>query len=84
MSEWSKSAELMIAGRTVQGFGGDGIIALSEVLIADLVRLRERGKYFGLSSIAWVIGTIVGPIIRGSFAVGACGDGSSGSIFLSA
>jgi MFS family permease len=32
----------------VQGIGGGGIIALSEILVSDLISLAERGTYKGL------------------------------------
>ena len=38
---------VLLAGRTIQGVGGGGIISLSEVLITDLVPLRNRGTWFG-------------------------------------
>ena len=34
----------LLAGRSVQGIGGGGIVTLSEVIITDLVPLRYRGK----------------------------------------
>ncbi|KAJ7638434.1 hypothetical protein FB45DRAFT_863506 [Roridomyces roridus] len=35
------------------GIGGGGILALTEVLVADLVPLAERGMYQGMIGIAW-------------------------------
>ncbi|RPD75859.1 hypothetical protein L226DRAFT_445089, partial [Lentinus tigrinus ALCF2SS1-7] len=37
----------LIAGRTVQGLGGGGIQALSAIILADLVTLRERAVHGG-------------------------------------
>ena len=34
----------------MQGVGGGGLFALSEIVVADIVTLRERGKYSGLIS----------------------------------
>lgn len=59
---------LLLAGRSIQGIGGGGVISLTEVLITDLVPLRERGKYFGYQSGIWALGSVAGPIIGGSFA----------------
>jgi len=44
---------MLIAGRTVQGLGSGGIIALSEIIIADLIPLKERGLFMGLTSLVW-------------------------------
>ena len=35
----------MIVGRTVQGCGGGGVLALTEIVVADLVPLNERGEF---------------------------------------
>ncbi|KAJ5157742.1 uncharacterized protein N7482_008842 [Penicillium canariense] len=58
----------MLVGRTIQGVGGGGIIALSEVIITDLVPLRYRGQYFGILSAMWSVGSVAGPILGGGFA----------------
>ncbi|KAH8894208.1 macrolide phosphotransferase k [Thozetella sp. PMI_491] len=56
---------MLIAGRTVQGLGGGGINLLIEMIIADLVPLRERGTYMAVVLIAVVVGASVGPLIGG-------------------
>lgn len=42
-------------------------MALTEVLIADLIPLRERGKWFSIRSGTWALGTVTGPLIGGAF-----------------
>lgn len=58
----------MLIGRSLQGVGAGGIIALSEIVVTDLVELRLRGKWFGYLTIMWVVGSISGPVIGGAFA----------------
>lgn len=58
----------MLIGRSIQGSGGGGIISLTEIIITDLVPLRERGTWFGYQSAVWAIGSVTGPIIGGAFA----------------
>jgi MFS family permease len=58
----------MLVGRTVQGVGGGGIIALSEIIVTDLIPLRYRGQYFGILSAMWSLGSVTGPILGGGFA----------------
>ena len=58
----------MLVGRSLQGIGGGGIITLTAVVIADIVPLSHRPKYFGMLSAIWSLGTVVGPVIGGCFA----------------
>lgn len=58
----------MLVGRTIQGVGGGGIIALSEIIVTDLIPLRYRGQYFGILSAMWSLGSVTGPILGGGFA----------------
>ncbi|KAL8749869.1 MAG: hypothetical protein Q9199_007429 [Rusavskia elegans] len=62
---------VLLAGRSLQGIGGGGLIALTEIVVADLVPLRLRGQWFGLISAMWALGSVTGPIIGGAFAQGA-------------
>ncbi len=41
---------------------------MTEILITDLVPLRERGKWFGYQSLTWALGSVTGPLIGGAFA----------------
>ena len=68
VSAISKNFTYMLVGRTIQGVGGGGIIALTEIIITDIVPLRFRGQYFGIMSAMWSIGSVTGPILGGGFA----------------
>jgi MFS family permease len=59
---------VLLVGRSVQGVGGGGLVALTYVIITDIVTLRERGKWFSLISLHWAIGSVTGPVIGGAFA----------------
>ncbi|KAL2829452.1 major facilitator superfamily domain-containing protein [Aspergillus cavernicola] len=63
----AKNFTYMLAGRSIQGIGGGGLMALSEVIVTDLVPLRQRGQYFGILSAMWSIGSVSGPILGGGF-----------------
>jgi len=54
---------VILVGRSIQGIGGGGIIALTEIVITDMVPLRERGAYLSLFSAMWAIGTVAGPLL---------------------
>lgn len=44
----AQNMNMLIAGRAIQGVGGGGILSLTEIVIADLVSLKERGAYMGM------------------------------------
>ncbi|KAL8730754.1 MAG: hypothetical protein Q9166_003824 [cf. Caloplaca sp. 2 TL-2023] len=67
----AKDFTVLLVGRSLQGIGGGGLIALTEIVVADLVPLRLRGQWFGLISAMWALGSVSGPIIGGAFAQGA-------------
>ena len=58
----------LLAGRSVQGIGGGGIIVLVLVIMTDIVPLRHRPKYNVFITLAWGLGYILGPLIGGLFA----------------
>ncbi|KUI63648.1 hypothetical protein VM1G_10498 [Cytospora mali] len=58
----------MIAGRTVQGLGSGGIMLMVELIVCDMVPLRERGKYLGIVLSTAALGSIVGPVVGGALA----------------
>ncbi|KAL1879606.1 hypothetical protein Plec18167_004067 [Paecilomyces lecythidis] len=64
----AKNFTYMLVGRSLQGIGGGGIIALSEIIVTDIIPLRLRGNYFGILSAMWSIGSVTGPILGGGFA----------------
>ncbi len=56
----AKNFTYMLVGRTIQGIGGGGIMTLTEIIVTDLVPLRLRGKWFGLISATWALGSVSG------------------------
>lgn len=62
---WATNGAVLIAGRAVQGIGGGGINLLVEVIVCDLVPLRERSKFMGIILGVLTVGTAVGLILGG-------------------
>ncbi|KAI0310338.1 MFS general substrate transporter [Amylostereum chailletii] len=58
----------LILGRTVQGLGGGAITALIQIILADLVPLRERGVFNGIMALSWAVGGGIGPVLGGVLA----------------
>ncbi|CAG8426064.1 unnamed protein product [Penicillium salamii] len=64
----SQNFDVLLVARSIQGFGGGGLLTLSEILIADLTPLSERGKWIGILSMMWAIGCVTGPVVGGALA----------------
>ncbi|KAL5495946.1 hypothetical protein ACEPAI_1410 [Sanghuangporus weigelae] len=64
------SLNFLIASRTLQGVGAGGIASLTQIIIADLVPLQERGTFNGLVAIAYAFGTSSAPVIAGALVQG--------------
>ncbi|GJJ72642.1 hypothetical protein EMPS_05000 [Entomortierella parvispora] len=63
----AQSMVMLIIARAIQGLGGSGIIALSMILVADIVPLRERGTYQALIALIFAIAAVLGPLLGGAF-----------------
>ncbi|KAI1738082.1 major facilitator superfamily domain-containing protein [Xylaria scruposa] len=70
ISGGANNAASLIGGRAVQGIGGGGINLLIELIVSDLVPLRERGAYFGIVFGVFSLGTAVGPLVGGAIVDG--------------
>ena len=56
---------MLITSRAVQGIGAGGLAALSQVLMADIISPRERGRYMGLFGAVMAVATVGGPLLGG-------------------
>ena len=59
------SALLLTAARTLQGFGGGGLMALSQALIGEVVPPRQRGHYQGYLATVATVSAALGPVVGG-------------------
>ncbi|KAK6950127.1 hypothetical protein Daesc_008453 [Daldinia eschscholtzii] len=64
----ARNFTVMLAGRSVQGIGGGGILALGEIIVTDLVPLAARGTWFGYLGSTWALGSVAGPLLGAVFA----------------
>ena len=52
----------------INSVGAGGILSLTEIVLADLVPLSERGSYQGAFGAIWSLASALGPVIGGAFA----------------
>lgn len=60
--------DLAILARAVQGLGAGGLFSLAFAVIADVIPVRDRGKYILLFVIVFGTASILGPILGGVMA----------------
>ena len=63
----SRNFNELLAGRSIQGIGGGGLLALGLVILTDIVPLRQRPIYLGVNQMSWALGSMSGPLIGGLF-----------------
>ncbi|KAI5118415.1 hypothetical protein M0805_002867 [Coniferiporia weirii] len=68
---FSRNVTELIIFRGISGAGGGGITSMLQVIISDIVSLRDRGKYIGIAGVVIAAGTGVGPLIGGAFSENA-------------
>jgi MFS family permease len=61
----ANGGEALIAGRAIQGVGSGGINMITDVIVSDLVPLRERGKLIAIILAVYSVGTPLGPFTGG-------------------
>ncbi|WP_272261637.1 MDR family MFS transporter [Streptomyces xanthophaeus] len=64
---FASNMTLLIVWRGVQGIGAGGLMVTAMALIADVVPLRERGKYQGAIGAVFGVATVIGPLLGGLF-----------------
>ncbi len=61
----SQSMGQLIAARALQGLGGGSVQALAFAILGDVLPPRERGRYIGYFTLAFVGSALLGPLVGG-------------------
>ncbi|GAA5840582.1 hypothetical protein JCM11251_007619 [Rhodosporidiobolus azoricus] len=51
--------------RGLQGFGGGGLLTLVFIIVSDIISLKDRGLYQGITEVTIMVGNGVGPVLGG-------------------
>ncbi|GAA4723779.1 MDR family MFS transporter [Nocardioides endophyticus] len=61
----SESMAWLIGSRALQGIGAGGLTVTATALIADIIPLRDRGKFQGALGAVFGVATVIGPLLGG-------------------
>ncbi|CAA9962905.1 Major facilitator superfamily domain general substrate transporter [Pyrenophora teres f. maculata] len=64
----AQSALQLIVFRAFMGVGGGGLMTMAQLIISDIVPLRERGKYQGIMGSVVALANGIGPVVGGAIA----------------
>ncbi|OJD15162.1 hypothetical protein AJ78_04557 [Emergomyces pasteurianus Ep9510] len=64
----ARTSTQLIIFRAFTGIGGGGLMTVAQMIVSDVVPLRERGKYQGILGSVTALANGIGPVIGGSLA----------------
>ncbi|KAA8650110.1 putative MFS drug transporter [Aspergillus tanneri] len=64
----AQTATQLIIFRAFTGVGGGGLMTVAQMIVSDVVPLRERGKYQGILGAVVALANGIGPVIGGALA----------------
>lgn len=62
---FSQSFEVLLIGRTIQGFGASGIFPIATAVVGDVFPTNKRGRAVGILGAVFGLAFLIGPIIGG-------------------
>lgn len=65
IATFAPSIEVIVAGRAIQGLGGGLMVVPLYVMVGNYVRAERQPAFFAAFSAAWVVPSLVGPLIAG-------------------
>lgn len=67
LAGFSKSMEMLIAMRFIQGIGAGALMPIATTIVGDIYNREERAKIQGYLSAVWGISAVSGPLLGGFF-----------------
>ncbi|KAI7850902.1 major facilitator superfamily domain-containing protein [Circinella umbellata] len=67
ISALSPTISGLIAGRTIQGFGGGGIFSMMFVVVTDIASPEWKPRLQSMLTVIYGLSSVVGPLIGGAF-----------------
>ncbi|KAA8895683.1 multidrug resistance protein fnx1 [Sphaerosporella brunnea] len=64
----AQSSAQLIVFRAFTGVGGGGLVTVAQIIVSDVVTLRERGKYQGILGAVVALSNGIGPVVGGALA----------------
>lgn len=59
----AKDISMLIAGRTIQGFGGGGVMSMTFILVTDVAPVPLRPRFQSMLAVVYGIASVVGPLL---------------------
>jgi MFS family permease len=59
----STNINMLIAGRTIQGFGGGGVMSMAYIIVTDVAPIALRPRFQSLLVVVYGIASVIGPLI---------------------
>lgn len=67
-SSLAQNVTQLIIFRALTGVGGGGLMTVAQMIVSDVVPLRERGKYQGILGAVVALAHGIGPVVGGALA----------------
>ncbi|KAK7420430.1 hypothetical protein QQZ08_010417 [Neonectria magnoliae] len=65
-SSLAQTTTQLIVFRAWMGIGGGGLMTVAQMIVSDVVPLRERGKYQGILGAVVALANGIGPVVGGA------------------